>query len=87
MNPFLPLLAQRGGEVVLFGGGLLMIVWILLTLVGFVLWVWALVDAIRNPALDNTMRIVWVLVIVFTNIVGALIYLAIGRNSPSRAVH
>jgi hypothetical protein len=84
MNPLM-LLAQDGGEFVLFGGGILMLLWMLVAIGGFVLWVWALVDAIRNPLLDNTMRIVWVLVIVFTNVIGAIIYLAIGRNAPSRA--
>ena len=50
-------------------------------------WIWALIDAIQNPTLDSTMRIVWVLVIVFTQIIGAIIYLAIGRSTrtPSGA--
>ena len=55
-----------------------------LAIAGVVLWVWALVDAIRNPALDDTMRIVWVLVILFTNLLGAIIYLLIGRSTQSR---
>ncbi len=36
----------------------------------------AVEDAIQNPAVNSTMRIVWVLVIVFTQIIGAIIYLA-----------
>ncbi|MFP4144731.1 MAG: PLD nuclease N-terminal domain-containing protein [Phycisphaeraceae bacterium] len=52
----------------------------LVALAGFVLWIWALIDAIQNPKLDDTMRIVWVLVIVFTQIIGAAIYLLIGRD-------
>jgi len=50
-------------------------------------WIWALIDAIRNSTLDSTMRIVWVLVIVFTQIIGAIIYLAVGRSTrtPSGA--
>lgn len=55
--------------------------------VGFVVWVWTLVDAIRVR--DDSMyrsgdRLVWVLVIIFTGIVGSIVYLAIGR--PARSV-
>ena len=76
------LIAQNGGDV----GGLLAgfgILWILMFIVGLAalaVWIWALVDAIQNPALDSTMRIVWILVIVFTQIIGAIIYLAVGRS-------
>lgn len=72
------LLAQdnMGG---LFGG--LMILCLLLGIVAFALWVWALVSAIQNPTLDSTMRIVWVLVIIFTGFIGAIIYLLVARNS------
>lgn len=54
----------------------------------FVLWIWALVDAIRVP--DDSMyrtgnKLVWVLVIVLTGIVGAVIYLAIGRPAGRTA--
>ena len=51
----------------------------------FVVWIWALVDAIQVP--DDSMyrsgtKLVWVLVILLTQVVGAIIYFAIGR--PSR---
>jgi hypothetical protein len=58
----------------------MMLVMIVLGLAALALWIWALIDAIRNPALDPTMRIVWVLVIVLTSWIGALIYLAVGRS-------
>ena len=64
----------------LFGGlfGIFMVLW----LVGLVVTIWALVDAIRVP--DDSMyrsgnKLVWVLVIVFLNWIGAIIYFAIGR--------
>jgi hypothetical protein len=66
----------------LFGGGM-MLVFMVLGLAALALWLWALIDAIRNPALDSNMRIVWILVIVFTNWIGALIYLAVGRSGTS----
>lgn len=82
--PSLGLFAQNAmPEVALWGGGLFMLLAGLVAVAAFAIWIWALVDAIRNPALDDTMRIVWVLVIVFTQIVGALIYLIIGRSSST----
>jgi len=47
----------------------------------FVFWIWMLIDAIKNPRLDGTQRIVWVLVIVFLHALGALIYFLAGRST------
>lgn len=77
------LLAQDAGEAIALGGGLMMIVMVILAIVSVVAWIWALINAIQNPALDSTMRIIWVLVIVFTGIVGAIIYLLIGRGGAA----
>jgi hypothetical protein len=83
------LLAQTVGDAEGFfvGFGILWILMCLLGIAALCVWIWALVDAIQNPALDSTMRIVWVLAIVFTQIIGAIIYLAIGRSgrTPSAA--
>ncbi len=53
---------------------------------GLVLTIWALVDAIRVP--DESMfqsgnRLIWVLVIVLTGFIGAIIYLIVGRPSEA----
>lgn len=53
---------------------------ILLSLVTFTIWVWALVDAIKNPRLSDNERILWVVVILMTHCLGALIYVVVGRN-------
>jgi hypothetical protein len=76
---FWQLLAQAQGDggsaIAMFALGLLLV-----SLFFFLLWVFALVDAIKNPALDNNERLIWVLVIVLTNWIGALIYLVAGRK-------
>ena len=66
------------------GGGeaLLVLFFVLVALAGTILWIWALVDAVRVP--DDAMfrsgtRLIWVLVIVFGHLLGAILYLAIGR--------
>ncbi|MFH1331872.1 MAG: PLD nuclease N-terminal domain-containing protein [archaeon] len=46
------------------------ILWIL----AFVFWIWMLVDVVTRRFDDNIEKLVWVLVIIFANIIGALIY-------------
>ena len=54
----------------------------LFMLAGFILWIWALVDCVRVP--DDSMfqsgnKLVWILIIVFAQFIGAILYLLIGR--------
>jgi hypothetical protein len=53
-----------------------------------VLWIWALVDAVRMPEeqFRNGNRLIWVLVIALTHFVGAVIYLALGRPRRRQAL-
>jgi hypothetical protein len=54
-----------------------------------VFWIYALIDAIRVPD-DSRYRagtkVVWVLVIALTGVIGAIIYFAVGRPSRAAAV-
>jgi hypothetical protein len=47
-----------------------------------IFWVWMLVDCLVNEPSEGNDKIVWVLVIVFTGWIGALIYLLARR--PTR---
>ena len=56
----------------------------LLALANVILVIWALVDAIQVP--DDSMyragsKIIWVLVILFAEFIGAIIYFLVGRPS------
>lgn len=77
------LFAQEAGEGVAWFAGGFMLFWIALAVASFVLWIWALIDAIRNPALDSNERLLWVVVIAVTQIIGAIVYLIIGRSSSA----
>ena len=44
-----------------------------------VLWIWTLVDCLVNEPSEGNDKIVWVLVLIFTNWIGALIYLLVRR--------
>jgi len=69
----------------MFGG--LFGVFVLLWFIGLAVMIWALVDAVKVP--DDSMyqsgnKLVWVLVIVLLNWIGAIIYFAIGRPKPGQ---
>ena len=49
-------------------------------LLTFIFWVWMLIDAIKNPNLDGTQRVIWVLVIFFLPCLGSIIYYVAGRS-------
>ena len=51
----------------------------LLATLGTVFWVLALVDAASNEPSQGNDKIVWVLIIIFTNIIGAFLYFAVRR--------
>lgn len=62
---------------------------ILITIVGLAataFWIWAIVDVVKVP--DDSMfktgnKLVWVLVVVLAQVIGAIIYVAVGRPSPA----
>lgn len=50
----------------------------------FSFWVSALVDMLQNTAIQGTEKIVWVLVIIFLNVLGAIIYFFIAPRPKLR---
>ena len=64
------------------GAGFVVIVFLLISLGAFALWIWSLVDAIRVPddsAFRAGTKVIWVVVIAVTGVVGSIIYLVVGR--------
>ena len=64
------------------GVAIMVMFFVALAVAGLAFWIWALVDAIRVP--DDSLyksgtKLVWVLVIVLVGVIGAIIYLAVGR--------
>ena len=45
----------------------------------FVLWIWTLLDCIKNEPSEGNDKVVWVVVIAVMNWIGALIYLIVRR--------
>ena len=73
------LLSIGGGELILITALLFFI--IPLGLLTFVFWIWMLIDAIKNEGLNEGEKTAWVLVIVLTHLLGAIIYFFAGRGS------
>jgi Phospholipase_D-nuclease N-terminal len=60
------------------------IVLLVIGLPALLIWVWALVDAARNPELSTLARAVWLATVVVLPGVGALLYIAVpGRRRLS----
>ena len=57
---------------------------ITLGLAGTVLWIWMLIDCAMNEPSEGSDKIVWILVILFTHALGALIYLLARRPERKR---
>jgi type VI protein secretion system component VasK len=57
----------------------LITVLVVLSVVALVFTVWAIVDVLRVPEPRSAGKLVWVILILATNLLGALLYLWLGR--------
>ncbi len=61
----------------IWSGGLFGGLWcggILISLIGLVLLIWAVVDCVKNETDENNNRLIWILIIILLGWLGALIY-------------
>jgi hypothetical protein len=49
-------------------------------LLALAVWVWTLLDILRNERLETTEKLIWILVVFFFPFLGTLIYVAAGRK-------
>jgi hypothetical protein len=68
--------SSNAAPVVLFGGMFICMLVPMILLIG--MWIYALIDVLRRD-FDGNDKIVWILVVVLCNWIGALIYLFVGR--------
>ncbi len=62
---------------VILGGSAIVLA---IIIIASIFWIWMLIDCLMNPRINGTEKIVWVLVILFLHILGAIIYFAVGRQ-------
>lgn len=60
------------------GGGSLVII-----LIYGLVWIYCLVDILRSDFKDPNMKIIWILIILFAQVIGSLIYLAMGKSTKA----
>lgn len=53
----------------------------------FAFWLWMLVDCLKYEPSGGNDKVVWVLVIIFAQIVGALVYFFVRRQPRNAAMH
>lgn len=59
----------------------------LLALLGFLFWLRALLDCATKESTEGNTKVVWVIIIVFTNIVGAVAYWLVRRPQRYAELH
>lgn len=58
----------------------------LIGILGTIFWIWMIVDCATNEPSQGNDKIIWILVIVFTHLVGAAIYFFVRRPERKRIV-
>ena len=58
---------------------LFIMLWLVIVVGGLYLWIWTLIDCIKNEPSEGNDKVVWVVVIAVMNWIGALIYLIVRR--------
>ncbi len=57
-----------------------------LCLLAFAFWIWMLVHAITNDGLSDIEKLIWVIVMLFSHFIGAVIYFFVGRPKRRTAL-
>ena len=74
-------MTPTAADVVLPSGALVAL--IVLSLIEVALAVFCIVDIVRRPAVLGDRKWVWIVIILLFNLIGSIIYLAIGRAQPA----
>jgi hypothetical protein len=59
---------------------------VLVVLLGTAVWIWALVDCLLHEPAQGHAKLIWIIVIVCTHVVGAILYLLIRRPRRMTAI-
>jgi hypothetical protein len=66
------------------GGSLIILLFLFFFCLAYViLWLFCLIDVIRSEFKNQTMKIIWVIVLLFAHIIGPLVYLVLRKSSKN----
>ena len=51
-----------------------------------ILLLWALIDILRSNFKDSITKLVWIIVVIFVPLIGAILYLVLGRSQKVNEV-
>lgn len=71
-----------GGMII--GGVIFTLFAVVLSIAAFIFWILMLVDSIKRKFKKSDERIIWVIVIVLTGIIGALIYYFVVKRKAKK---
>jgi membrane protein DedA with SNARE-associated domain len=64
-----------GGQFLLIAGAL--------SAIYFILMIYCIVDVIKSEFKDPSMKLIWILIILFAQLIGTLVYLILGKSTKS----
>jgi len=53
---------------------------IIISILSVILWVYAIADIVRGSLSGNSNKILWLIIVIFFPVVGALLYLLLGKK-------
>jgi hypothetical protein len=57
--------------------------WRALSAIYFILMIYCLVDVIKSEFKDSNMKLIWIIIILFAQLIGTLVYLILGKSTKS----
>ena len=67
------------------GLGLSGLLFLMISLAGFLLWIFALIDACKSDFNGNN-KIIWILLIIFIPFLGSILYFTVGKGQRIEAI-
>jgi hypothetical protein len=60
----------------------IMLFWMIITFLALIFWIWMLVDCLTRKKFED--KLIWVLVLVFLNVLGAILYYFLVKHKKGR---
>jgi hypothetical protein len=64
-------------------GGSFILILSVISFIYLILMIYSLVDVIRSEFKDPNMKLIWIIVILFAQLIGILVYLILGKSTKS----
>jgi hypothetical protein len=64
-------------------GGSFILILSVISFIYLILMIYCLVDVIRSEFKDPNMKLIWIIIILFAQLIGTLVYLILGKSTKS----